>query len=159
MPMPMVMTVAQQQRADDIHHQPDDSDQGRRTKLHVGRLEQAQDRLDTNAQGHQRQDQCRGKAAQVTHLAGAEAVARAVRMALGVGVGRRRDAQRTCMGGHMKTVGQQRHGAGQGAGGNLRHHHHHGQHHHPQGAFGVFFMGSPQEHMAVCMAVHKAHLE
>jgi len=44
-----------------------------RSNLLVGRLQQAHDRLDANAQGHQRQDQRRGKTAQIADLAGAEA--------------------------------------------------------------------------------------
>ena len=137
----MAMTVTQQQRTDDIHHQADDGNQRRCTELHLGGFQQAHHRLDRNAQGYQRQDQRRGEAAQVADLAGAETEARAARMALGIGVGRRSNAQGAGVGGHVETVGQQGHGTGEIAGGDFRHHHHQRQQHHPQGAPGVFFVG------------------
>ncbi len=71
----VAVTVAQQQRADDIYCQPHHRNQRGCTKLHFSRLQQAHHRLDTNAQGHQRQDKRRGEATQVADFTGAEAVA------------------------------------------------------------------------------------
>ena len=157
--MCVAMAVAQEQRTDDIDHQAHHRDQGGGAELHLGRVEQAHHRLHANPQRHQRQDQRRGKAAEIADLARAEAVARAVRVPFGIGVSGGGDAQGAGVGGHVKTVGEQSHGTGDGAGGDFHNHHHHGQQHDPQGAPGIFIVGGAEEHMGVGMAVGEAHLE
>src|SRR5689334_7142891 len=104
--VPMIVSVSQQQRTDDVDDQAGNRDERRGAELNLCWLQEAHDRLNANAQGDHAEDQRRGEPAQVSYLSGTETVARAAGMALCVSVSGRRDAQCARMGCHVKTIGQ-----------------------------------------------------
>ena len=85
------------------------------------------DRLDadlvTDQQRDHRQDDGAGESREIAELAGPEREARIVGVLAGVGVGERREQQRTRMRAHMHAVGHQRDRAEQQAADNLGDHH------------------------------------
>ncbi|MNI24208.1 hypothetical protein D3C73_778200 [compost metagenome] len=151
MVMAVMMTGAtgQQQRADDVDDKAEHGYPDGGAELHLGRLEQAHHRLDANAQRDQAKNQRRGEATQVADLAGAKAVGAVIRMLACESVRGSGNAQRSGVGSHVKTIGQQRHGTGQVTRGYFTDHHHHGQDHHPERAFGVVVVAGAEKVVAV----------
>ncbi|MNX80438.1 hypothetical protein D3C86_1120980 [compost metagenome] len=132
MAVAMMAVVARQQKGTgDVHRQPHHRNHRRFGECHGRWLKQAINGFTGNAESHQPQHHGRGKTREIPDLAGAEAVTRVVGIAPCKPIGRRRDAQGPGMGGHVKTIGQQRHGTGDVTGGNFANHHHKRQRHHP----------------------------
>ncbi|MNP17576.1 hypothetical protein D3C76_1100120 [compost metagenome] len=138
--VPMTVPVAQQQGTDNVDDQTGNRDERSGAELNLRWLQEAHDGLNANAQGHHAENQRRSEPAQVSDLPGTETVPLAASVAFCVSVSGRRDAQCAGMGCHVKTIGQQRHRAGDVSGGDLANHHHNGQCHNPKRTPGIFLV-------------------
>ena len=138
----VMVRLAENQRADDVDHQPEDGDHDRFLVLDRLRRDDPLDRADHHHHGHAKQEDGAGEAAQHLDLPGAEREARVLGVAPGRGVGHRRKADRHGMGAHVPAVRQQGHRVVPPAGGDLDHHHGGGDpHHHPRAALGGIVAG------------------
>ena len=125
--MPMVMIGTKQPGTREVHHEAEHGDPD---SLGIGNRERTDEplsRFNRDPDCEDGEDKRAREAGEVAHLAGTECETRVVRMALGKPVGEGRDAQGTCMGRHVDTIGEKRHRSGPQAGDDFDHHHRGGQ--------------------------------
>lgn len=120
---PMAMAMARQKRTCEVHHATGDGTPGG----HGPRLQKLQDRLRGDGERHRTQQQDRRDTAEALNRAGAEGEAQVAGVSPGKGTGRGCNAPGANMGGHMETISQKRHGAGETARDDFTAHHRGGE--------------------------------
>ncbi len=128
----LVVCVSQDEHRCPVHNQAQDCDEDRLAEGDRYRVGQPIEAFSGHQQGENDQQDGARKPTQGVRLARAKAIARVVRVAPGVDVGKDADAQCCSVRGHVQSVGQQRHRAEKQAGGDLGDHHNSGNGDHDQ---------------------------
>lgn len=129
-----VIRIVQQPGAGEVNQETDDGNPDGFLKPDFDRFPESTKALPKDQQGHQRKTDSTAETAQRPHFSGAKTEPRIVGVMAGKGICKGRDSQRGSVGRHVPAVGQQSHGAKQGAAYNLGNHHHQGQQNDPPGA-------------------------
>ena len=107
----VVMVVTQQPRAEEIDAETKDGDRNRLVEGDRHRVEQAYDTFVPNEERDHGQHNSAGEPGHVAEHAGTKGKVVVAGVAAGVGVGQRRDDQRTGVRGHVQAISEERHGA------------------------------------------------
>lgn len=107
----MAMIILQEPRASQIDNEADDGNGNSLFETDRHGVGDPQEALPSDQKGDERQYDSAGKTGQITKLTGAKGEARITRMAARIDVSKRSNQHRAGMGGHMPTIGDQRHRA------------------------------------------------